>query len=106
MGNRWEPFKLLYGPYLPPRTARGRKLFCEIRGTVVVSGMSGGRIPWPYAATNGRPLILCGDLLRAVRKESAQAVAYHFAVSCGTVGMWRRALGVKPVNEGTHRLFH
>jgi hypothetical protein len=62
--KNWQPVLFLYGPYLPPKTRRGQKLFCEIRGTVTVSGLSGGPIPWPYAKVNGRPLILCGDLVR------------------------------------------
>lgn len=31
-------------------------------------------------------LILCADLVRAVREESVQAVAHHWGVTVGTVG--------------------
>lgn len=98
-------FHLLHGPYLPPKTRRGRRLFCEVRGTVEVGGYSDGPVPWPRVKKGGvHSLILCGDLVRAVRHESAQAVAHHFAVSKSTVRKWRRALDVPEHNEGTRRL--
>ena len=90
-----ERFKLLHGPYYPPRTERGKFLVCEWRGTVKVGGYSDALIPWPYAFRTGyRSLILCGDLVRAVKLESEQAVAHHWKVSSTTVGKWRSILGV------------
>jgi hypothetical protein len=88
----WQPLLLLHGRYLPPQTGRGQRLLCEIRGTVTVSGFRAGPIPWPYAKVNGRPLILCGDLVQAVKRESEFAVAHHFGVSTATVKVWRRSL--------------
>jgi hypothetical protein len=75
-----EKTKLRCGPHLPPRTRAGRKLFCEIAGTVTVGGYSDGPIPWPYAKHPGHPLILCGDLVRAVQREAGIAVAFHWGV--------------------------
>src|SRR5262249_47390473 len=49
---------------------------------------------------------LFGDLAEAVRRESALAVAYWWGVKPQTVTVWRNALGVGPLNEGTHRLRH
>src|SRR5207249_4618146 len=49
-------------------------------------------------------LILCGDLVRAIKKEAVQAVAWHWGVSKGVVSLWRRALGVPEHNEGTLEL--
>jgi hypothetical protein len=49
-------------------------------------------------------LILCGDLVRAVKREAAIAVAHHWSVSVNTVKRWRRALGVPRTNDGTHEL--
>src|SRR3954471_2641361 len=96
---------LLHGPYRSPRVRRGDKLFCEIRGTVTVGGYTDAPIPWPRVRKGGNPcLILCGDLVRAVRAESAQAVAHHWGVSPATVWKWRQALGVPERNEGTLRL--
>jgi hypothetical protein len=53
----------------------------------------------------GRPLILCGDLARAVKIESSLAVAHHFGLSTATVKVWRKALGVPRENEGSRRLW-
>ena len=101
-----ERYRLLNGPYVPPICRVGDKLPCEHKGReVVVGGMTDAPIQWPYARATGTPgPILCGDLIRAVRSESAIAVAWHWAVSPGTVRRWRRALGVPELNEGSRRL--
>lgn len=83
-------------------------MFCEHRGReTTVDGWTDAPIPWPaYRGLTGRltPL-LCGDLVRAVRHESAQAVSYWFGVSRYTVRRWRRDLGVGRFTEGTRRLW-
>jgi len=100
-----DRFKLLHGPYRPPKTRRDAKLFCEVRGTVTVGGYHDGPIPWPRVKKGGRPcLILCGDLVRAVRSESRLAVAHHFGVAEETVWTWRKALGLPQYTEGTRKL--
>jgi hypothetical protein len=100
-----DRLRLLYGPYYPPRTRRGAHLFCELRGTIRVGGYSDAPIPWPYAWRTGyRSLLLCGDLVRAVRLESEQAVAHHWKVSRHTVGKWRQALDVEVFTPGTWRV--
>ena len=80
-----DRYKLLFGPYRAPRCRVGRFLNCAIRGRVKVYAISDGRIPWPLtrrADGGGRAmLIVCGDLARAVRQESNQAVAYWWSVS-------------------------
>src|SRR5207253_9675449 len=86
-----EKVKLLFGPYSPPRTRRGKFLICEMRGTVKVGNYSDGPIPWPMKWRT-RSLILCGDLVRAVQQESALAVAHHWAVCTDIVSKWRRSL--------------
>ena len=48
-GKKVDNLKLRFGPYDAPATHRGARLFCEIRGTVVVGGYSAGPIPWRYA---------------------------------------------------------
>lgn len=102
-----ERFKLIGGPYEPPAVRRGDTITCEARGREVqVGGMSDGRIQWPCALKTGRrSLILCGDLVEAVRRESEQAIAYWWGVSIVTVWSWRKAIGVPQVNEGTARLY-
>ncbi len=95
----------LAGEYLSPEVARGGRLFCEIRGEVVVGGHTDALIPWPRIMKGGRPvLILCGDLVEAVRNEAAMAVAHWWGVDPNTVRVWRRALGVGKTTPGSRRL--
>jgi DNA-binding Xre family transcriptional regulator len=49
--------------------------------------------------------VLCGDLVRAIQLEAAEAVAREWGVNPGTVSRWRRILGVKRFNLGTQELF-
>jgi hypothetical protein len=57
--------------------------------------LKGGRRP---------ALILYGDLAKAVRRESAEAVMHFWGVKANTVWQWRKALGVPQYNDGTTRL--
>jgi hypothetical protein len=100
-------YKLLHGPYVGPRCRPGIKLFCEIRGWVIVGKMSEGRIAWPMCKVGkrARAFILCGDLVKAIQRESNIAVCYWWGVTAQTVTAWRKALGVPMMNEGTGRLY-
>ncbi len=98
--------KLLFGPYDPPRTRRGKFLVCEWRGTVKVGDYSDGPIPWPVKWGTRNSLILCGDLVEAVKQESEIAVAHHWGVGIKTVQKWRQALEVEVCNQGTQWLQH
>jgi len=84
----------------------GSTLYCERLGRQVpVGGLHDAPIPWPYAGVKGpRALILCGDLVRAVRCESVVAVCHWWRVHRNTVSRWRRLLGVEQRTEGTARL--
>jgi hypothetical protein len=76
-----------------------------MREEVRVAGLTDARIPWPYVPRSGgngfRSLILCGDLVKAVRRESETAVAYWWGVSAQTVWKWRKALDVEKQTDGT-----
>lgn len=98
--------KLIAGPYHPPRTRAGRFLACELRGKVQVRDFSDAPIPWPMGSDKPvRPtIIVCGDLVRALRVESLTAVSYHWGVCHSVVSKWRTALGVERMNSGTTRL--
>jgi hypothetical protein len=100
--------RLLCGPYRPPRTRPGHRLFCALRGTVTVAAFSDGEIPWPLAkvrGTRGRgAFIVCGDLVKALRRESSAAVQHWWGVSKWRVVRWRRALDVGQFTEGTRQL--
>jgi len=62
---------------------------------VRVAGMTDAPIPWPHTLVKGgRPMILCGDLVKAIRVESAVAMKHHFGVGSDTVWKWRKKLGV------------
>ena len=106
VGDHWmdkELVKLVYGPYRTPRTRAGRYLFCEWRGKVKVGEFSDAPIPWPMKEKY-RSLILCGDLVKALQRESATAVAYHWGVCVQTVSKWREVLGIERWTLGTARL--
>jgi hypothetical protein len=101
-----DRIKLLHGPYHAPRCRVGRRLTCEVRGEVVVCGLTDARIPWPVGKKDrARSLVVCGGLAKAVRRESAIAVCFWWGITPQTVTKWRKALGVPQVNEGTARLY-
>jgi transposase-like protein len=65
---------------------------------VKVIAISDAPISWPMTR-NSRgcavlSLVLCGDLVRAMQRESGVAIAHHWGVSKETVWVWRKALGV------------
>lgn len=95
----------LLGDYSPPEIERGDWLFCLLRGKVQVGGYTDAPIPWPRLFKGGKPVhILCGDLVEAIRTESAQAVAYWWGVHPHTVTKWRRALAVERNTPGSRKL--
>jgi hypothetical protein len=100
--------KLLFGPYSAPPVRPGHLVQCAIRGEVEVVGMSAGPITWPIGRNlpRGRQrfLILTGDLVEAVRRESVAALCHWWGVGEQTVWRWRKALGVGAITEGTSRL--
>lgn len=95
----------LIGTYNTPRCRRGDWLDDEIEGRLEVGGLTDARIPWPRRNKNGRAaLILTAELAQAVRIESVEAIKYWWGVGQTKVWMWRKALGVGPINEGTRKL--
>ena len=100
-----ERFRLQFGPYAPPKVPRKNLLLCEMRGYLKVSpNWSDGLIPWPRRWRTGS-IILCGDLVRAVKMESVEAVCYHWGVCRNVVQNWRHALGVPEFNPGTDQAY-
>jgi len=103
--------RLLFGPYKTPRFRYGDTVFCERIGDAVITGLSDGPIPWPIGKRVGggmksNAILLYGDLVRAVRKEAAQAVGYWWGIGTDTLWKWRKALGVEANNVATRRLRH
>src|SRR6516164_8140106 len=100
-----ERFRLL-GKYQTPRFRIGQKVRCQVRGEVVITGMTDAPIPWPIAkGGRGRhSLVVYKGLARAVQRESEQAICYWWGVRTTTVWKWRKALNVGIATPGTSRL--
>jgi hypothetical protein len=45
--NDAERYKLLHGPYRTPRFRYGAKVLCEVRGEVLICGLTEAAIRWP-----------------------------------------------------------
>ena len=97
--------RLQFGPYRKPRFRRGQIVNCERRGELVIVGTSTGRIPWPVGLAGcNRSLVLCGDLVRAVKMEALLAIKYWWGASASTVVEWRKVFKVPQANPGTRKI--
>lgn len=97
---------LIGAPYAAPAVKPGDWIEDEQLGLVEVGGHTAAPIPWPHRRKSGKPsLILCGDLVRAVRTESEIAIAHWWGAGLTTIWAWRKALGIGRVNDGTARLY-
>jgi len=101
-----ERFRLRFGSYRTPHFKYGVRVKDARRGFVNTVGLSDAPIPWPIGAgvRGAKSLVLFGALVRAVRRESNQAVARAWGVTGQTVTAWRRALVVGPTTAGTSKL--
>ena len=100
-----ELFRLRYGPYRTPRVRYWRIVQDARKGEVKIVGLSDEPIPWPIGLKFASRLpVLYGALIRAVRRESNQAVARAWGVSGQTVTAWRKALNVPVTTRGTSAL--
>lgn len=95
---------LLHGPYRPLSVQVGDRTHCYLRDAlVVITSWSDALITWPrcqpVGQRGGSGLLLDGDLIRAVKSESAQAVMAHWGVTAGVVWRWRKVLGVTNYNN-------
>lgn len=100
-----EKVRFVGGPYEPPWVPMGGWLKCELRGDLRVGGYTNALIPWPTAEGHARQLILCGDLVKALKTESRPAVSFHFGISRQIVSEYRRRLEIERLNPGSMRLF-
>jgi hypothetical protein len=100
-----ERFRLRYGPYRTPRFRYGKFVKDVRKGQVKIVELSDAPIPWPIGLKfASRSPVLYGALIKAVRRESNQAVAKAWGVSGQTVTAWRKALGVPVTTDGTSAL--
>ena len=99
-----DRFRLL-GNYRTPKVRLGAFVRCLIRDEVEVVGLTDSPIPWPLGRTSRRPaIVVYAGLAKAIRRESAQAVAHWWGVRPLQVSKWRKALSVGPTTAGTSRL--
>jgi hypothetical protein len=100
-----ERYRLL-GKYKTPCFRIGQRVRCQVRGKVVITGITDAPIPWPIAkGGRGRhSLVIYKGLARAVRRESEQGICYWWGVKTTTVWKWRKALNVGIATPGTSRL--
>jgi len=98
-------FRLRFGRYRTPRFRYGAKVEDARRGRVKIVGITDAPIPWPIGMKRGgKSPVLYGALIRAVQRESNQAVAHWWGVSGQTVTASKKALGVPVTTEGTSKL--
>ena len=87
-------YELLFGPYHLPVFKYGDVVMCERRGQGTLCGLSHGSIPWLVGkCDNHKALVLCGDLVEAVKREASLAIQYWWGVSYETVWRWRKSAG-------------
>src|SRR5262245_55442897 len=93
-----EDCRLHHSPYPAPPLQLWERIECHARDRLVgVTSWTAAPIPWPRGQPEGRGgvgLVLTGELVRAVRLESAAAVCWWWGVSAGVVWRWRKILGV------------
>jgi len=79
---------------------------CQIRGEMVITGITDAPIPWPVGKRGrGRhSLIVYKGLAKAIRRESNLAICHWWGVCPTAIWKWRRALGVGAITEGTSGL--
>jgi hypothetical protein len=72
--NDAQRFRLL-GKYRTPRSRIGRTVLCEVRGEMVITGITDAPIPWPIGkhGAGRHSLIVYKGLAKAVRRELNQA---------------------------------
>lgn len=100
-----SPPPLNFGPYHPPAFELHGWLVDERLGLVRVNGWTHAPIGWPRLKQPGPAVpVVTAELARAIRTESAIAVAHWWGVSRDRVQRWRRELDVGQYTEGTKRL--
>lgn len=97
--------ELIGGPYRPPACQIGDLIDDEIAGRVEIMGWTDAPLSWPRIRRKGPAgPVFTAELARAVRTETAQAVAYWWGVHRDQVRKWRHALGVDRVTPGTRQV--
>jgi len=96
-------YRLLFGPYRPPRCRLGRILKCEVRGEVIVCGMTDARIPWPVGKRGrARSLSSAADWPgpsggRALPAAPSRRPFEQHARECSTIWRVRQAAAMQAI---------
>jgi len=89
--------KLKHGPYLTPSVISGCRVYCLVRGLVNLVGLSDAPIPWPIGEKDGeQSLVVYRGLARALKCETATAIAAAWGVPIATVEHWRANAAERP----------
>lgn len=90
--------------YSTPKFRYGEVVIDEVRGEVVIVGLTDGLIPWPIGKKGrAKTFIVYRDLAKAIRAEANATVCELWGITPQTVTKWRKALGVEQHNAGTVR---
>lgn len=98
------PPPALLGTYSTPKFKYGDAVMCEVRGEVIITGLTDATIPWPVGKKPGgraRTFVVYEGLAEAIRREAATAICAAWGVTPQTVTKWRKAMGVGQYTEGT-----
>jgi hypothetical protein len=92
-----------FGKYRTLRFRIGQRVRCEVRGEMIITGMTDAPIPWPVGKRGpGRnSLMVYEDLAKALCRESDQAISNWWGIDPQTVTKWRRPLRVEATTKGT-----
>jgi hypothetical protein len=83
---------------------RGDRTTCLHRDLdVVITTWTDARIAWPRCrvmgpSSAGSGLLVCSELARAIKTESAAAIMHWWVVGLNAVWRWRKGFGVARVN--------
>lgn len=94
--------ELFFGPYRSFPCAVGQRIWDMRFGEYLTVGHI-HQCPigkWPAAVQRRGTLILCGDLIKAVRKETSLAVQHWWDIPERLVSQLRKALFVPRINHG------
>lgn len=83
---------------IPPALEPGQSVQCRVHGPLIATGrVSKGPLRWPLGARPGTSepayLIVTGDLIPAIRQESAAWLSRQLGVGQTTILRYRRILG-------------
>jgi hypothetical protein len=87
----------LLGTYTPPAVRKGDRVYCRYRRAWCrVTSWTDAPVPWPRGLppeAGGWPtVVVTRELERAIRTESASALAHHFGAHVALAWRWRKWL--------------